>query len=62
MKSRKLIKVAIDSPSAAGAGSLAKLISAHFNLVYLDTGKIYRYIAYLKIRYPNPTLSIGLMK
>ena len=52
MKSRKLIKVAIDSPSAAGAGSLAKLISAHFNLVYLDTGKIYRFIG--KIYLENP--------
>ena len=48
----KLIKVAIDSPAAAGAGTLAKLISKKYNLFYLDTGKIYRFIAFLKIKYP----------
>ena len=48
----KKLKIAIDSPAAAGAGTLAKKISKHYNLYYLDTGKIYRYIAYLK-RYPK---------
>ena len=48
-KTKKFIKVAIDSPAAAGAGTLAKSISKHYNLLYLDTGKIYRMIAYLKI-------------
>ena len=46
---KKNIKIAIDSPAAAGAGTLAKSISKHYNLLYLDTGKIYRMIAYLKI-------------
>ena len=46
---KKFIKIAIDSPAAAGAGTLAKSISKHFNLLYLDTGKIYRMIAYIKI-------------
>ncbi len=41
--------MAIDSPAAAGAGTLAKAISKYFNLLYLDTGKIYRYIALLKL-------------
>ena len=49
MKNRNIIKVAIDSPAAAGAGTQAKLISKHYNLFYLDTGKIYRLIAKLKI-------------
>ena len=49
MKNKKKIKIAIDSPAAAGAGTLAKSISKHYNLLYLDTGKIYRMIAYLKI-------------
>ena len=54
MKKRKnILKIAIDSPAAAGAGTVAKAISAHYNLFYLDTGKIYRYIAYLKIKYPE---------
>ena len=50
MKKRKnIITVAIDSPAAAGAGTQAKLISKHYNLYYLDTGKIYRYIGKLKL-------------
>ena len=47
------IKVAIDSPAAAGAGTQAKLISKHFNLFYLDTGKIYRLIANIKLTQPK---------
>ena len=46
---KKLIQVAIDSPAAAGAGTQAKLIAKHYNLFYLDTGKIYRFIGKLKI-------------
>ena len=50
MKKRKnIITVAIDSPAAAGAGTQAKLLAEYFNLFYLDTGKIYRYIGNLKI-------------
>ena len=46
---KKLIKIAIDSPAAAGAGTLGKSISKHYNLLYLDTGKIYRLIAHMKL-------------
>jgi len=53
IKRKNIIKIAIDSPAAAGAGTLAKNISNHYNLLYLDTGKIYRYIAFLKIKYPK---------
>ena len=53
MKLKKKIKVAIDSPAAAGAGTQAKLISKHFNLFYLDTGKIYRLIANIKLTQPK---------
>ena len=53
MKLKKRIKVAIDSPAAAGAGTQAKLISRHFNLFYLDTGKIYRLIANIKLAQPK---------
>ena len=48
-KKKKFIKIAIDSPAAAGAGTLAKSISKHYNLLYLDTGKIYRLIAFIKL-------------
>ena len=53
IKRKNIIKVAIDSPAAAGAGTLAKTISKHYNLFYLDTGKIYRMIAYFKIKFPK---------
>ena len=51
MKKRKnIIKVAIDSPAASGAGTVAKSISKHYKLLNLDTGKIYRFIGRLKIK------------
>ena len=53
MKLRKKIKVAIDSPAAAGGGTLAKLIAKEYNLSYLDTGKCYRWIANIKVRSPR---------
>tara|TARA_Y100000741_G_scaffold278258_1_gene218046 strand:- start:362 stop:1012 length:651 start_codon:yes stop_codon:yes gene_type:complete len=53
MKLKKNIKVAIDSPAGAGAGTQAKLISKHYNLYYLDTGKIYRLIGLIKIKKIN---------
>ena len=53
IKRKNIIKIAIDSPAAAGAGTLAKAISKHYNLFYLDTGKIYRFIANLKIKSPK---------
>ena len=53
IKRKNIIKIAIDSPAAAGAGTIAKAISSHYKLFYLDTGKIYRFIAYLKINFPS---------
>ena len=53
MRRKKILKIAIDSPAAAGAGTLAKAISQHYNLYYLDTGKIYRMIAYIKMKFPE---------
>tara|TARA_B100001123_G_scaffold158533_1_gene183302 strand:- start:467 stop:1123 length:657 start_codon:yes stop_codon:yes gene_type:complete len=48
-KRKNIITVAIDSPAAAGAGTQAKMIAKHYNLFYLDTGKCYRFIGYLKL-------------
>ena len=58
----KKIKVAIDSPAAAGAGTQAKLISKYYNLLYLDTGKIYRLIANLKIKNPKKFTYVYIKK
>ncbi len=53
LKRKNIIKIAIDSPAAAGAGTQAKLISKHYNLLQLDTGRIYRYVAYIKTIEPK---------
>ena len=53
VKRKNILKIAIDSPAAAGAGTLAKAISKHYNLIYLDTGKIYRIIALYKLNNPK---------
>ena len=62
MKLKEKIKVAIDSPAAAGAGTQAKLIAKYYNLFYLDTGKIYRLIANLKIKNPKQFTYLYLKK
>ena len=51
-KRKNILKIAIDSPAAAGAGTQAKLISKHYNLMQLDTGRCYRYLANFKINNP----------
>tara|TARA_Y100001935_G_scaffold250066_1_gene249596 strand:- start:442 stop:1107 length:666 start_codon:yes stop_codon:yes gene_type:complete len=54
LKIRKdIITIAIDSPAAAGAGTQAKYIAKEYNLLYLDTGKVYRYIGFLKLKNKN---------
>ena len=53
IKRKNIIKIAIDSPAAAGAGTLGRALSKHYNLFYLDTGKIYRFIAHLKLNFPK---------
>ena len=39
------IVVAVDGPAAAGKGTLARRLAQALNLVYLDTGSIYRAVA-----------------
>ncbi len=38
--------IAIDGPAAAGKGTLARRLAAHFGLAYLDTGALYRAVAW----------------
>ena len=42
----KKIKIAIDGPSAAGKSTLAKIIAEKLNYIYIDTGAMYRCVAY----------------
>lgn len=45
-KFNKKIIIAIDGPSGAGKSTIGKLLSLHFGYPYLDTGALYRAIAY----------------
>ncbi|NKB50505.1 MAG: (d)CMP kinase [Alphaproteobacteria bacterium] len=38
--------IAIDGPAAAGKGTLAKRLATHFDLAFLDTGRLYRAVGY----------------
>ncbi len=46
----KKLVIAIDGPSASGKGTLAKKLAAHFGLPYLNTGALYRLVAFRVIR------------
>ena len=43
---KKNISVAIDGPSAAGKSTIAKMVATKENFIYLDTGAMYRCVAY----------------
>ena len=62
MKKKKLITVAIDSPAAAGAGTQAKLIAKHYNLLKLETGMIYRLIGNMRLKNPEKFNYISVKK
>ncbi len=48
-----ILKITIDSPAAAGAGTQAKLIGKHYKLLVLDTGRVYRFVANIKLTEPS---------
>ncbi|MFI3115145.1 MAG: (d)CMP kinase [Clostridia bacterium] len=45
-----MIQIAIDGPAGAGKSSIAKTIAKKFDILYLDTGALYRSIAYFVIK------------
>ena len=42
--------IAVDGPAASGKGTLARRLAAHFDYAYLDTGSLYRALAYDVLR------------
>lgn len=47
---RNGIVIALDGPAASGKGTLGELIARHYGFSYLDTGSLYRGVAYLLLR------------
>lgn len=44
------IVIALDGPAASGKGTLGRLLSDHYGFAYLDTGSLYRGVAWLILR------------
>ncbi|NCA67205.1 MAG: (d)CMP kinase [Clostridia bacterium] len=44
-----MINIAIDGPSGAGKSTIAKIIAKKLNIIYLDTGAMYRAVAWKAI-------------
>ena len=42
--------IALDGPAASGKGTLARLMSGHYGLAHLDTGVLYRGVAWIILR------------
>lgn len=41
--------IAIDGPAGSGKGTMARRLASHFGFAYLDTGMMYRAVAYLNL-------------
>ncbi|MGA1862092.1 (d)CMP kinase [Deferribacter thermophilus] len=50
MKSVKKLRIAIDGPAGSGKSTIAKILAKLYNLIYIDTGAMYRYAAYLYLK------------
>ena len=42
--------IALDGPAASGKGTLARLLADHYGLAHLDTGTLYRGVAWLVLK------------
>lgn len=61
----KVINIAIDGPSGAGKSSLAKAVAKELNMIYVDTGALYRSIGFFSknkgITLDNITKTISIL-
>ncbi len=48
------LKIAIDGPASSGKSTVAKLLAEEFNLVYVDTGAMYRSLTYAALETETP--------
>ncbi|MFI4998492.1 MAG: (d)CMP kinase [Reyranellales bacterium] len=56
--SQRLV-IAVDGPSAAGKGTLAKRLADHFGLPHLDTGMLYRGVGWLALKTGKPPADVA---
>lgn len=49
-KQPKTLQIAIDGPAGAGKSTVAKLVAKRLNIFYVDTGAMYRAIAYKALK------------
>lgn len=47
---KKIIQIAVDGPAGAGKSTIAKCIAEKLNILYLDTGAMYRAITYYALQ------------
>ena len=45
-----MINIAIDGPAGAGKSTIAKAVAKSLNIIYLDTGAMYRATAYFALQ------------
>jgi len=50
------IQIAIDGPASSGKSTIAKILAENYQLVYVDTGAMYRTLTYLAL---NNNVSVG---
>ena len=50
IRAKRPIVIAVDGPAASGKGTLAQRLAAHFGYAYLDTGLLYRAVAWRVLR------------
>lgn len=50
MLSKSNVKVAIDGPASSGKSTIAKILAEDYQLVYVDTGAMYRTLTYLALK------------
>ncbi|MFN3928310.1 MAG: (d)CMP kinase, partial [Thermoflexus sp.] len=44
------LRITIDGPAASGKSTLAQRLAAHLGYIYLDTGVMYRAVAWVALR------------
>lgn len=54
--------IAIDGPAAAGKGTVAREVAAHFGLAHLDTGLLYRAVAAKVLEGADPVVAARALR